>query len=129
MIDIVVKKKPSDFKLMTYVPIADAIAYCIISLDVKIGKGILKGWYSLYYCLFLKKLHHNMEVSKMDILHVSVELRSFSLKNDLENCFIWNYKLFPFSYILKQWNILEIRITKTGKSGLGESYLSFHIAY
>lgn len=50
-------------------------------------------------------------------------------KNELENCFIWNYKLFPFSYILKQWNILEIRITKTGKSGLGESYLSFHIAY
>lgn len=94
MIDIVVKKKPSDFKLMTYVPIADAIAYCIISLDVKIGKGILKGWYSLYYCLFWKKLHHNMEVSKIDILHVSVELRSFSLKNDLENCFIWNYKLF-----------------------------------
>lgn len=38
MIDIVVKKKPSDFRLMTYVPIADAKAYCIISLDVKIGK-------------------------------------------------------------------------------------------
>lgn len=65
----------------------------------------------------------------MDILHVSVELRSFSFKNELENCFIWNYKLFPFSYNLKQWNILEIRITKTGKSCLGESYLSFHIAY
>lgn len=43
----------------------------------------------------------------MDILHVSVEFRSFSFKNELENCFIWNYKLFPFSYILKQWNILE----------------------
>lgn len=52
MIDIVVKKKPSDFKLMTYVPIADTIAYCIISLDVKIGKGILNKDDTVYTIVY-----------------------------------------------------------------------------
>lgn len=52
MIDIVVKKKPSDFRLMTYVPIADTIAYCIISLDVKIGKGILNKDDTVYTIVY-----------------------------------------------------------------------------
>lgn len=52
MIDIVVKKKPSDFRLMTYVPIADTIAYCIISLDVKIGKGILNKDDAVYTIVY-----------------------------------------------------------------------------
>lgn len=55
MIDIVVKKKPSDFRLMTYVPIADTIAYCIISLDVKIGKGILNKDDVQFILLFIFK--------------------------------------------------------------------------
>lgn len=52
MIDIVVKKKPFDFRLMTYVPIADTIAYCIISLDVKIGKGILNKDDTVYTIVY-----------------------------------------------------------------------------
>lgn len=52
MIDIVVKKKPSDFRLMTYVSIADTIAYCIISLDVKIGKGILNKDDTVYTIVY-----------------------------------------------------------------------------
>lgn len=52
MIDIVVKKKPSDFRLMTYVPIADAKAYCNISLDVKIGKGILNKDDTVYTIVY-----------------------------------------------------------------------------
>lgn len=55
MIDIVVKKKPSDFRLMTYVPIADAIAYCIISLDVKIGKGILNKDDTVYTIVYFER--------------------------------------------------------------------------
>lgn len=41
MIDIVVKKKLFDFRFMIYVLIVDVKVYCIILLDVKIGKGIL----------------------------------------------------------------------------------------
>lgn len=37
---------------MTYVPIADAIAYCIISLDVKIGKGILNKDDTVYTIVY-----------------------------------------------------------------------------
>lgn len=55
MIDIVVKKKPSDFRLMTYVPIADAKAYCIISLDVKIGKGILNKDDTVYTIVYFER--------------------------------------------------------------------------
>lgn len=50
MIDIVVKKKPSDFRL-----IADAIAYCIISLDVKIGKGILNKDDTVYTIVYFER--------------------------------------------------------------------------
>lgn len=55
MIDSVVKKKPSDFRLMTYVSIADAKAYCIISLDVKIGKGILNKDDTVYTIVYFER--------------------------------------------------------------------------